>query len=722
MYMDPFEERDGERLPLLREAGARSDLRFNIAKLWASVYRARHLVIACIVGGLALAFAITLLMSPTYRGASTVEIRLEAQKVLGTEDQAQGESENDIERFLATQLEVIKSRAMATAVAESLGLYADPNFLVAMDSEVDTDGLTPRQLDDARRGAVIGALLDNLEVELSKRTRIAVIEFDSRDPGVAAAVANSYAQNFIKLNLQRKSEASRYSLDFLRNQLAEAQARLSRSEQRALGYARRTRIIDAANTAAGDNAPRSLTTATLVQLNTEAANVNARRIAAEQKWNRISQTPVLSIPEVLGNPAIQGLLQEKAQLEGTYQEQRERRQADFPTVRQAARRIAELERQIQSIAAGIRASVRGEYEIAQSQEQGIQDRLNALKTATLNEQNQGIELSILRREAQTNRQQFDALLNRYNQLNAESGVQLNNLSIVDTAEVPSVPVSPRLVLNLALGLLLGMAAAAALVLAREHVFDMLRTPEDVTGRLGLTVMGMVPPSEGEVMDELRDAKSPVSEAFSAIRTSLSFASPNGFPKSLLVTSTQASEGKSTACFALAASLARLNKRVVVIDADLRRPNVHRLVGVPNGKGVTEILAGEASIEAATARDVRDGIDVITAGRIPVNPTDLLASKQFADMLRELEKRYDHVMIDSAPVLGLADAPIVASQAERTLFVSESGRTRVRGAATALDRLSATGGKVVGVVLSRFDPEALGYSSEYEYGSKYEYGT
>lgn len=720
--MDPFEERDGEKLLTSREANTQSDLRFNVTKLWGSIYRARFLVIACIVGGLALAFAVTLLMKPIYRGTVTVEIRLEAQKVLGTEDKAQGESQGDIERFLATQLDIIKSRSTAVAVADDLGLFADPKFLEAMNIDVDTDGLNARQQDDQRRGAVIGALMDNLDVELSKRTRIAVIDFDSPDPQVAAAVANSYAQNFIKLNLRRKSDASRYSLDFLKGQLGEAQARLSQSEQRALDYARRTRIIEARSATPGDNAPQSLTTSTLVQLNGEAAGATARRIAAEERWRDVRGTPLMSISDVLGNPAIQGLLQEKAQQQGLYEEQRERRQEDFPTVRQASRRIAELDKQISAIASDIRSTVRESYEIARSQERGIQARLNTMKTVTLDEQNQGIQLSILRREAQTNRQQFDALLNRYNQLNAESGVQLNNLSVVDTADVPAVPVSPKLLLNLMLGLLLGMGTAAMVVLAREHLFDMVRTPEDVTARLGLPVMGSVPPSEGDVMAELMDSKSAVSEAFSAIRTSMSFSLAKGFPSSLLVTSTQASEGKSTACFALATSLAKLNKRVIVIDADLRRPNIHRLVDVSNDMGVTEILAGETSIEAATIRDVRDNIDIITAGRIPVNPTDLLASQRFADLLRDLEKRYDHVMVDSAPVLGLADAPIVASQVERTLFVSESGRTRVRGAANALDRLTATGGKVMGVVLSKFDPEALGYGFEYEYAAKYEYGS
>jgi polysaccharide biosynthesis transport protein len=721
MYMDPFEERDGEKVELAREPNSRPDLRFNVTKLWGSIYRARFLITACLIGALALALAVTLLMDPTYRGVATVEVRLEAQRVLGTEDQTQGESQSDVERFLATQLDIIKSRSTAVAVAEDLGLYNDPKFLEAMKAEVDADGLTARQLDDVRRDAVIGTLLDNLDVELSKRTRIAVIEFDSPDPQVAATIANSYAQNFIKLNLRRKSDASRYSLEFLKGQLAEAQARLGQSEQRALDYARRTRIIEPASGAPG-GVPQSLTSASLIQINNEAAAAMARRIQAEQRWRQVSQTPVMSIPDVLGNPAIQGLLQERAQQRSQYEEQRERRQADFPTVRQAASRIAELDKQIAAIAANIRSTVRENYAVAVSQEQGIQAQLNGLKTATLNEQNQGIQLSILRREAQTNRQQFDALLNRYNQLNAESGVQLNNLSVVDTAEVPAVPVSPKLILNLMLGLLLGIVAAAMVVLAREHLFDMVRTPEDVVGRLGIPVMGTVPPTENNVMVDLLDTKSAVSEAFSAIRTSMSFASTKGFPKSLLVTSTQASEGKSTASFALATSLAKLNKRVMIIDADLRRPNVHRLVDVPNGKGITEILAGETTIEAATIHDVRDNIDVITAGRIPTNPTDLLASSQFTELLRELERRYDHVMVDSAPVLGLADAPIVASQTERTLFVAESGKTRVRGAASALDRLTGTGGRVVGMVLSKFDPESLGYGSDYEYGAKYEYGS
>jgi capsular exopolysaccharide synthesis family protein len=724
MYLNPFEEtQNGQSQGRSGGGGAEPSHRFSVARLWSLVYRSRFSIGAFVAAGLAIAIAYTLLVRPVYEAIATVEVKREAQKVLGTEDQRDTDAVGDSDRFLQTQINIVRSRLLASAVVDDLGLDADDAFLTSAGIKLSSEN---GEITEARRqSAIIDALLDKVDVRLSSQTRILVISFRSPDAGIAARVSNSFAENYVKLNLKRKSDASKYSLDFLRGQLKEAQARLGQSEQRVVDYARATRIIDpgAAPPQKGDTAapPQSLTTATLVMLNSDAATATSKRIAAQEKWSQVSKAPLLSITEVLSNPAVQYLQQQRAEQQALYEEQLGRRKADYPTVKQSAARIAELDNQISSLAKDIRKSIQQEFLVALSQERSLQGKLNGLKDNTLNEQNQGIQLSILRREAQTNREQFDALLNRFNQLNAESGVQLNNLSIVDEAEVPVRPVWPKLPLNIALGLLLGLTSAAGFVLIREQIFDLVRSPDDVTDRLHLQLLGAIPPAQ-DVSQEMEDTKSPISEAFNAVRTSLMFASPQGLPKTILVTSTQQSEGKSTSCYAMAVSLAKLGKQIVVIDADLRRPNVHNFLGVPNRIGVTEILIGGATIDSALIHRDAEKVDFLTTGAIPINPTDLLASASFAELIEALGKRYDHVLIDCAPVLGLADAPIVAGVAEATIFVIESGRTRIRGAATALGRLRATGGHVVGAVLSRFDPQTSGYGYEYNYAYRYQYGS
>jgi succinoglycan biosynthesis transport protein ExoP len=694
----------------------------NLRDLWAPVYRSRYPVIAIFVVALGLAILATLFIQPRYRAQATVEIKAEAQKVLGTEDRNEsGSSPADANLFLDTQLDIIKSRSTTIAVAQSLGLYNNDRFLQSMGIRSENASGTVLNAQEAHRKLVNQVLQTNLKGSFSEETRIAKIEFASPDPRLAARVANSYADNYIKLNLARRFDASSYSLEFLRDQIREAQARLGRSERDAIGYARSARLIDATNAASpgGSSGPQSLTTASLVGLNQALSEITAKRINAEQRWNVTQAIPLLSIPEVVSNGTVQQLQQQKALLQAQYQQELQTRTLEYPTVRQLAARVKALDGQITGIASTVKATVREEYNTARSQEEGLRSNVEQLKNTTLDEQNRSIQLSILRREADTNRQQLSALLTRYNELNAQSGIQLNNLSVIDHAEVPAGAYWPSLPLNLALGLILGVLGAAIYVLGRENLFELVRTPEDVTARLRQPVLGAIPASEN-VIEMLGDPKSPVSEALSSIRTNLSLSSSSGMPRSIMVTSTQAGEGKSTVCYGLAQGLARLGRSVVIIDADIRRPNVHRLFGIKNAAGVSTILSGSGTIDEVLHRGLAPNIDVIVAGLIPPNPSELLASSALARMIEELRGRYDHVMVDSAPVLGLSDAPLVATNVDGVVFVTESARTSVRGVQNAIARLQQTGATLLGVVLSRFDPGKSGYSYEYRYAYEYSY--
>jgi polysaccharide biosynthesis transport protein len=692
----------------------------NLRDLWAPIYRSRFAVIGIFAAIFSLAIVATLLIKPQYRATSTVEIRSEAQKVLGTEESRESSGSTiDAARFLDTQLTIIESRSTATAVAQALGFYNNDNFLSAMGIDVEDATLTP----DARRKLVNEALIDNLDVSFSDETRIAEITFSSPDPQLSRRVANSYADSYIRLNLARSFDASSYSLDFLREQIREAQQRLSKSERDAIAYARQAGLIDASNAAGSSesNAPQSLTTASLVGLNTALSEAVSKRITAEQRWSTARATPLLSIPEVASNASVQALQQKRAGLQAEYQQELQTRTEDYPTVRQLNAQINAIDRQIASIGGNVRSTIRAEYTAAQAQENALRERLGQLTRTTLDEQGRGIQLTILRREADTNQKQLDALLTRFNELNAQSGVQLNNLSVIDRAEVPEGPYWPSVPLNIALALVLSTLLSAIYVLGRENLFELIRTPDDVGSRLRLPLLGAVPAAT-DVTDLMRDPKSNVSEAFNSIRTSLSLSSSSGVPKSLMVTSTQAGEGKSTVCFGLAQGLAKIGRSVVIVDADLRRPNVHHLFDVRNENGASNILSGTMTIDQCVMQGLAPNIDVITAGPIPPDATELLAAGRLQGLIAELATRYDHVMVDSAPLLGLADAPLVATSVEAAVFVVEAARTSVRSVQNATARLQESGTPLLGVVLSRFNASQAGYSYEYKYAYEYSYAS
>lgn len=701
----------------------------TLREIWAATYRVRWWIAGIFGVCLVLAVVVALLSTRLYQAVASVEVRQEAEKVLGTEADRESEaSKIDSDRFLQTQLDIIRSRGVAEAVAERQGLFQGNAFLDAMHKHEDADdvpvGMSPR---DAHRELVLDVLRKAMAARYTGTTRIVAISFTSPDPRLSARIANAYADAYIRSNLARKAGSSVYALDFLRGQLQEAQARLEKSEQAVVNYARRTRIVDAANAAGnssnnGESArPQSLITAQLVQLNEAYASAVSERIAAEQKWNKISRLNPLSTPDVLSNNAIQQLIDKRADIESQYRQQLTTRREDYPTVAAAKAQLNEIDRQIASLAGNIRSGIRNAYEIARGREQQLSGEIDQLKSGTLAEQNQGIELSILRREADTNRQQYEALLRRYNALNAESGVQTNNLSVVDRASVPDRSSWPKLPLNIALALILGLMLSALFVFLYEQLFHSLRTPDEVRSATGLALLGVVPSSEDPAV-ELADVKSFQSDAYNSVRTSLSLISPNGLPRTLMLTSTQQGEGKSTACHALALSLARLGKRVIIVDLDLRRPNAHRLFGMANKDGFSNLVTGQLTLDEAIRHTHDANIDLIVAGDIPPNPTELMDSPQVRTILGELSARYDVVLVDSAPVLGLADAIILSSAVDATVYVVESGRNSARTVQASLGRLAQGGGAMAGVVLLKFDPGRLGYGYGVEYGYSYDYGS
>ncbi|WOF44576.1 polysaccharide biosynthesis tyrosine autokinase [Sphingopyxis indica] len=697
---------------------------FDFASAWAAIYRSRFWLAGIVAGALLIGVVITVLSTPIYRATSTVQIDQEAAKVLGTEDANASAAIQDSDRFLKTQVDVIRSRSLAEAVAEDLKLFNTDEFLDAMDVDPDSmnsDALTPEQ---AQRELVLNTLSDNLLVSLPVDSRIASISFDSADPALAARIANSFAQNYIRNNLQRKFDTSSYAREFLKQQLDEAAIRLANSEREALDYARRTRVIDATNAAGSDvndsTAPKSLVTATLVKLNQDYAEAVARRIEFQQKWETSKGTDVMALPEVLANFAIQSLLQQKALVQSEYEQQLQRRKESFPTVKQAKARLDELDSQIAAIAAGIRQTLRGNYEAALAQEQALSAQIAELKDQTLNEQDQAVQLGILKRNTSNARKLYDLLNTRYNEINAEAGVQANNLSIVDRADRPVEPIRPSVIFNMALALVSGLVIAALFVIGREQLFNVVRTPEDIGRKLGQPSLGAIPKmAEGFAIEqEILDPKSVLSETFSSLRSSLMLVSSHGLPRSLMFTSAKQGEGKSSCCFATAIALSRIGKRVLVIDLDLRRPNQHNKFGVKNSAGMSDLLTQNKTAAEVTQGSAFEGVFFIPSGGTPPNPAELLAGASARRVIAELEKDYDVVLIDSPPTLGLADAVEIGALAESCIFVMESSNNQAAHARNALQRLSQRGANIIGVLLTKFDMKEAGYGYEYAYQYSY----
>lgn len=690
---------------------------FSVRRIWASAYRNRWALIASVTICVVLSVLYLIFATPIYEATASVKIEEQSTQILRSSDKTE-QSTIDAQRFLQTQLDIIRSRSVALAVARDQRLIGNADFFQKMGLPADggvAPNLTARQSAEDR---AVGVLMQHMVVELPVDSRVAKISFRSPDAVLAARIANSFAESYIRTDLQRRYDASAYARDFIARQLQDAKQQLERSERAALGYASSARLIDASNgsaTSAGAQTPKSLTVARLVSLNAAYADVVAQRTQAEQKWRQAQGESIMSLPEVLANSTVQQLVQRRATALGDYREQRETRKEDYPTVRQAQAEIDELNKQLATAAGNIRSSLRSQYESAVRQEQALRQQISSLEEDTLGEQQRDVQLSILRRATDTSRALYDTLLQRYRELNAEAGIQPNNIQLIDRAEIPTGPVSPKKLLVLAFGILTGLVLGIAAAFLFEHMNDTVRTGDDVSNKLDLGLLGSVPRSGAkDVTADLQDRKSSLSEAYSSVRAALLLSSRNGLPSTLAVTSVQAGEGKTTTSYATATGLARIGKRIVVIDCDLRRPAVHKAFQIENATGVTEYLSGLTTLETILRSSSEDNVSVITSGAIPPNPTELLSSTLLPTLLSELRERFDVVVVDAPPILGLADAIIVGSQVEGTMLVMEAGRNYRGNMRASVARLRRGGAQILGAVITKHNVRDLGYTQDYQY--------
>lgn len=692
---------------------------FDFERIKLILRRNRWLIAACLVFAIVAALVFTAVAPRIYRATASVQLEQQSTRVIKDDGLQPEASVYDSERFLQTQVDVLHSRALAIRVAERLQLFRDARFLDAMGTPFKEDGtLAQRAL--TLRDQVIDTLGDNLGVSLPRSSRLAAISFSSRDSDLSARVANAYAEALITDNLERRYKASSYARDFLQNQMESAKARLELSERAAIAYARSAGLIDTGTDPSGTGEhSRSLVTSSLVSMNDTLSTLTAERLRAEERWNRASRTPVMSLPEVLGNQAVQELARTRAELAADYKKELETHLPEFPTVRQAKAQLDEADAQINGVANSIRDSIREAYAVALRQEQAAKGQLAGLRANTLAEQQRGIQYGILRREVDTNRELYEGLLQRFKEVGAAAGITANNLTIVDVAEAPLHPAWPKLPLNLAVAIVLGAMAAAGLVFLREAADDTIRSPDDAEAKLGISLLGTIPRSQGGVppLEALETQRSPLSESYSSLRTALEFSSDAGVPRRLLVTSSQAAEGKSLTSYAIARSLASVGRRVLLVDGDLRRPSLARLLGVEQEIGFTSILAGNASWDEQVVALSPANLFFLPSGPLPPNPADLYGRARLKEVTARLAENFDVVVVDGPPVLGLADAPLLSGAVDGVIFLVDASRSRRGRIKTALRRLQRANGHLLGVVLMMFDARTAGYG---DYGYSYDY--
>ena len=413
-------------------------------------------------------------------------------------------------------------------------------------------------------------------------------------------------------------------------------------------------------------------------------------------------------------------VKQRATLMADYQNKLSTFKPAYPDMQRLKAQIDQIGQEIKSAADVIKQSLKARYESALQQEVLLKKKMDETKRGVLDTRNKEIQYNILKREADTNRTLYEGLLQQYKDAGVAGAVGTNNVAIIDRAQLPGGPFKPNLKKNLLKSLMLGLVAAALAIALFEILDDTFKSPEEIEEQLGLAVLGIIPFSDGNVLANVTGSSTPLGEAFRSFRTALQFSTDQGAPKSIVVTSSRPGEGKSTTALALAVNFAQLGMKVLLIDADLRNPSQHRNLKRNNGVGLANYLAGGAMPGSIFQETDVDGLYFMPSGPLPPNPAELLAGPKMMSLLSMASEKVDTVIIDSPPVMGLADAPLLASMASGTLLVVATADTRRGVVKAALKRLHFARARMVGAVMNKCDfrHASYGYGYGYGYGSGY----
>jgi capsular exopolysaccharide synthesis family protein len=689
----------------------------------------------------------TLKQKPVYRAQVLLEIQKENPDIPTIQELYELDSVSDA--YLRSQYTILGSESLARSVIDQLRLDTLAEFNApewwswswrkkrnAPASQVLATG--PARADREVYQRVLQRFEDRLKIDPVNRSRLVSIQFDSNDAGLAARIANSLAENYVDQNLQARWTATQKAADWLSQQLLGVKARLEKSEEHLQNYARRNDLVFLET----DKEPsRNVENERVQQVQEELTKAEAQRYEKEALYRVIQAGDYESLPGEFESKVIQDLTERLAELKREYARLSTTFNADYP-------RVKEIQSQIEEIAAAILEQRKDAAGRITNDYLAAVRRENLVRQALRQEQKQmsqlaarAVQYNILKREVDTNRQLYEGLLQRLKEASVSASLRASNIRIVDSAEPPTKPVKPKIPLNLGVAAIFGLGLGFCAAFLQERLDDTLKGTGDVERLFGLSAVGLIPAvsqlngnhngvsrllehtkalsrkENGNVrkldaawhrIDEEGKTNAALVEAFRSLRTSILLSTADHPPSSLLVTSTQPGEGKTTIATNLAIALAQVGQRVLLVDADLRSPSLHRLFGMRDNLGLVSYLTGHQDWHTVVRPSGSHGLDLLFCGPIPPNPSELLSSRSMGELIRSAREQYEFVILDSAPMLALADSRILATLVSGVLLVVKNAMIPREQVKQALFGIHSVGANVVGVALNRVDLHTNGY--------------
>src|ERR1700730_2938737 len=669
----------------------------------------------------------TFRMQPVYIATSRIEIDRGNSNILpfqNTDDYMV-----NLENYIETQSKILTSETLALQTVRSGILSGQTDF--ASDPSA-SDALATGSLANLKPPPELGAFLASLSVKRVPNSRLMDISFESTSPLQAAQVVNAHIKNFIEQNFQSRYEATTRASTWLTDQLNELKVRVEKAEDARIAYERQNQIW-----AVDDK--QNVTTQRLADLNKQLTEAQSERMRKQSMFEFTKAGDVDSVPQIRDNPAVQDLLRKRSDVYNQYTDASNQYGPNFPRVQRLQSQLKELDSGIDKEKRAVMARLESEYREARQREELLTHALDQQKAEVNQMSERMVQYSILKREAEANKALYDGLLTKLKEAGISAGLRSSNIRVVDPAMVPTYPSRPAKTRNIALSFVIGLVGGIGLALLREYMDNTVKSPDDIEALVRLPSLAVVPAFTESNGDRPRSKllkgvssnghdkrielvaqhlpKSQMSEAFRALRTALLLSQADHPPQVILVTSALPREGKTTAAANLAVTLAQLGDRTLLIDTDLRKPGVGRLLSLGSGKyaGLSSYLAGVSSLDLVTIQHPTiPNLSAIPTGPLPPNPADLLSSHKLTEAIAELRSKFKFIVIDSPPIMAATDAVILSVKTDGVLLVVRSGETPKEAFTRTRDLLLSVKAHLLGVVLNAVDSSAPDYYYSYRY--------
>jgi succinoglycan biosynthesis transport protein ExoP len=704
---------------------------------WRILRKRRWVVVATLAIVFALSVFATLRTTRLYQATSEVAIFPETPNVLGFKGGEDSSPDYEYEVTLETQAAILRSDALAVKVIEAMHLDQNPEFGGATRPQAEESiRVSSMQPDPAKAAGLLGTFRAGLSVQLIRNSRLLQISYTHPDPRLATEIVNALVRAFIEQNFKTKYESVTQTSEWLSTELADLQLKVQTSEEKLVRYQKERGIL-------GVDEKQNIVTAKLDELNKELTEAQTDRIQKESNYRLAAAGDPAAFTKTSREGAssmLEKLRDKEADLAIQYAQATTQFGSAYPKVVELNNQLKQMRTEIAAEEARMQMGIRDEYMAAVQRENLLTTAFEQQKQQANQLNESAIEYSVLKRDAETNRQLYQDLLQRLKEAGVSAGLRSSNIRVVDVARTPTHPIKPNVPRNLELGLLLGLACGIGLAFVLESLDTSIRNTEELSAISALPALGIIPlqlSSNGHLRKRLKTVsveteesespalvtyarpKSEAAEAYRALRTSILLSSFGAPPKVILVTSAMPQEGKTTVSANSALVLAQRGSRVLLVDADLRRPAIGKLFGIRSRGGLSTLISGSDKVEDVVLPCPEvPNLWILPAGPIPPQPAELLGSAVMKDHITRWRNEFDHIIVDTPPCLSVTDAVLLSPEADRVILVARSGKTTKAALRRACDLLLQVNARVMGIVLNALDRHSADGYYQYGYGGRY----